>query len=927
MGGVPISDGLAAQCGGSQNRGWQKAVRAAKAPPATPVKGLERVAPYYKGTMVNLQGQVDSLAWLSDVEQDSGVEEDEGTIPNKEDFNIFIAFKGNMEDEDFKDKLDKILKGVPFMIGLGLDKMRPQKVEPWNSVRVTFNIPREAADRLRLLAQNNQQQLRDLGILSVQIEGEGAINLALVQNRGQEVTVNGPLGPTSQMPLGLPMQQAQANIRMNNPSVSMVGSGGCIVGGNAQMQARAPRPLLQSGGIRTPFTPPTQIPVPPGWNQLPSGALQPPPAQGPLATVWKKVPQPGQMPSRPSLATVQTPSHPPPPYPFGSQQAGQGFNVVGQQPGNGHFITPQPKNLQGTTAVSGIRGPPPPSSAQPQPHLSKSPASSPSPFQQGSPGTPPNMSQGQNQIGPRSATPQGFPQAVSSPGRAVLGQQNSVQAGFMVMAQQGQVSQIPHSSIGGIPKRMPMGFPNVQGNFMQGQVNSSTAGVSVGNSNPPLQNSQNIQHSGQPSSSAPSQMPPPHGQSNVIQTNLMGIHGNLQNQTSGNVTSSGVGQSAQGLQTQMMNMQHQQISSSQGQMVQSQSGGQMILSRGQLVNQTPLLVSNQNPNMVPQRITPPKQMMAQQGQPVMPTHGQMMGNQTQQVVLQQNSMMEQMIVNQMPNKQPFGPQGHSASLQGQVMRGATPSVQGNLVQFQGQINPQQQQLPQSSQPQQQMPMNGNPNQTMSLHGQTRLQGGHHLVQQQQPQQLNDPNVNSGDITLQQMIPDVQSQQQQQSGMVGPPHMQTGSGHFSGHGMQFSGQFGGQLTMGGPCVQSSNFPGNKDVTLTSPLLVNLLQSDISTAQFGPGGKQTGINQAKPKKKKPPRKKKAIGVPSEESATVTEQGEVKCAPEKPKPPSRRGSRAERDTDEGSTPQETVENGQRKRPARPSPSLVPTMKGISN
>uniref|UniRef100_A0A3B3ZUL9 Nuclear receptor coactivator 6 TRADD-N domain-containing protein n=1 Tax=Periophthalmus magnuspinnatus TaxID=409849 RepID=A0A3B3ZUL9_9GOBI len=110
------------------------------------------------------------------------------------EFTVFVSFKGNMEDEDFTQKLDSILSGIPDM--LDMERLLPHHVEPWNSVRVTFNIPREAAERLRLLAQNNQQQLRDLGILSVQIEGEGAINVVPGPNRGQ---VNGPIGGPSQM--------------------------------------------------------------------------------------------------------------------------------------------------------------------------------------------------------------------------------------------------------------------------------------------------------------------------------------------------------------------------------------------------------------------------------------------------------------------------------------------------------------------------------------------------------------------------------------------------------------------------------------------------------------------------------------------------------------------------------------------------------
>ncbi|MEQ2191362.1 hypothetical protein XENOCAPTIV_027315 [Xenoophorus captivus] len=159
----------------------------------------------------------------------------------------------------------------------------------------------------------------------------------------------------------------------------------------------------------------------------------------------------------------------------------------------------------------------------------------------------------------------------------------------------------------------------------------------------------------------------------------------------GTTAGASMGQQQPGLQTQMIGLQHQAqpVPSSPSQMVQGQGGGQTVLSRP--------IGQGQRGGM-----TPPKQMMPQQGQGVMHGQGQMVGGQGHQAMLlqqqQQNSMMEQMVANQMQgNKQAFGGKIPPGVMPGQMMRGPSPNVPG---QSQPQMHPhqlqQQQQLQQPS---------------------------------------------------------------------------------------------------------------------------------------------------------------------------------------------------------------------------------------
>lgn len=57
-------------------------------------------------------------------------------------------------------------------VNVGRRRFALKKVQPWNSVKVTFDIPKEAADRLHLLAVQGNVCLIELGILSVEIVGQ-----------------------------------------------------------------------------------------------------------------------------------------------------------------------------------------------------------------------------------------------------------------------------------------------------------------------------------------------------------------------------------------------------------------------------------------------------------------------------------------------------------------------------------------------------------------------------------------------------------------------------------------------------------------------------------------------------------------------------------------------------------------------------------
>lgn len=101
-----------------------------------------------------------------------------------------LTCQGDIEDPDFPDKCQDIFNKLSKL--LDNKELDVTKCEPWNSVKVTFDIPAEAAEKLARLAEAGDQVLRDLGILSIQVEGGQIISMTMLENDSDSESESAP---------------------------------------------------------------------------------------------------------------------------------------------------------------------------------------------------------------------------------------------------------------------------------------------------------------------------------------------------------------------------------------------------------------------------------------------------------------------------------------------------------------------------------------------------------------------------------------------------------------------------------------------------------------------------------------------------------------------------------------------------------------
>ncbi|KAL8622447.1 hypothetical protein ACOMHN_034112 [Nucella lapillus] len=106
--------------------------------------------------------------------------------PQEDYIETVVTCEGDFHDPQLKDRLRHFQQRLEnLLLEDGKKQLILKKVEPWNSVRITFSIPRQAALRLKQLAQQGSATLRQIGVLGVQIQGDRLVSLTVATANNQ----------------------------------------------------------------------------------------------------------------------------------------------------------------------------------------------------------------------------------------------------------------------------------------------------------------------------------------------------------------------------------------------------------------------------------------------------------------------------------------------------------------------------------------------------------------------------------------------------------------------------------------------------------------------------------------------------------------------------------------------------------------------
>jgi len=89
-----------------------------------------------------------------------------------------LTCPGEIDDPNFPQQCSQLLNRLQTL--LNDDEIKVVKCEPWNSVKITFDLPAEAAEKLSKLAETGDDVLREMGILSLQIQGGQIISMTIM---------------------------------------------------------------------------------------------------------------------------------------------------------------------------------------------------------------------------------------------------------------------------------------------------------------------------------------------------------------------------------------------------------------------------------------------------------------------------------------------------------------------------------------------------------------------------------------------------------------------------------------------------------------------------------------------------------------------------------------------------------------------------